>query len=103
MRPLARPFPAVRVLQPRSRTCSPATAIPASARPPTNRTATPTSPNGAPATPPSSFVAAAHEQARFRPVLSVLIQQAIRSAYDRERGGRLERPCLVLLDEAGNI
>ncbi len=50
-------------------------------------------------------VATAHEQARLRPVLSVLIQQAIRAAYDEanRRGGRLERPCLVLLDEAGNI
>lgn len=50
-------------------------------------------------------VAPAHEQARLRPVLTVLVQQAIRSAYDRAtaRGGRLEHPCLVLLDEAGNI
>ena len=50
-------------------------------------------------------VATAHEQARLRPVLSVLIQQAIRSAYDRanQSGGSLEHPCLVLLDEAGNI
>lgn len=50
-------------------------------------------------------IATAHEQARLRPVLSVLIQQAIRAAYDRanERGGSLDQPCLVLLDEAGNI
>lgn len=50
-------------------------------------------------------VATAHEQVRLRPVLSVLIQQAIRAAYDEanQRGGTLERPCLVLLDEAGNI
>lgn len=50
-------------------------------------------------------VATAHEQARLRPVLTVLIQQAIRSAYERAnaRGGTLEHPCLVLLDEAGNI
>lgn len=50
-------------------------------------------------------VATAHEQARLRPVLSVLIQQAIRSAYDEanRHGGTLEHPCLVLLDEAGNI
>ncbi len=50
-------------------------------------------------------IATAHEQARLRPVLSVLIQQAIRAAYDRAnaRGGILEHPCLVLLDEAGNI
>lgn len=50
-------------------------------------------------------VATAHEQARLRPVLSVLIQQAIRTGYDtaNRRGGDLEHPCLVLLDEAGNI
>ena len=49
--------------------------------------------------------ASSHEQARLRPVLTVLIQQAIRSAYDNanKRGGALEHPCLVLLDEAGNI
>ena len=50
-------------------------------------------------------VAPAHEQARLRPVLTVLVQQAIRAAYDRaaSAGGRLPMPCLVLLDEAGNI
>lgn len=50
-------------------------------------------------------VATAHEQARLRPVLVVLIQQAIRNAYDRANanGGRLAAPCLALLDEAGNI
>jgi len=50
-------------------------------------------------------VATAHEQARLRPVLAVLIQQAIRAAYDEANrlGGTLERPALVLLDEAGNI
>lgn len=50
-------------------------------------------------------VATAHEQARLRPVLTVLIQQAIRAAYDEanRRGGTLDAPCLVLLDEAGNI
>jgi type IV secretion system protein VirD4 len=50
-------------------------------------------------------VATAHEQARLRPVLTVLVQQAIRSAYDaaQSHGGALQRPCLVLLDEAGNI
>jgi type IV secretory pathway TraG/TraD family ATPase VirD4 len=38
-------------------------------------------------------------------VLTVLVQQAIRAAYDRanRRGGTLEHPCLALLDEAGNI
>ncbi|MEZ5265239.1 MAG: TraM recognition domain-containing protein [Acidimicrobiales bacterium] len=51
------------------------------------------------------IVAPAHEQARLRPVLNVLVQQAIRNAYDRANanGGTLEQPCLVLLDEAGNI
>ena len=46
-----------------------------------------------------------HEQARLRPVLSVLLQQAIRTAYEtaNTEGGKLKRPCLVLLDEAGNI
>src|SRR5204863_6287548 len=50
-------------------------------------------------------VATAHEQARLRPVLTVLVQQAIRRAYDTaaKRGGHLEQPCLVLLDEAGNV
>ena len=50
-------------------------------------------------------VATAHEQARLRPVLTVLVQQAIRAAYDSAaaNGGSLARPCLALLDEAGNI
>jgi type IV secretion system protein VirD4 len=50
-------------------------------------------------------VAASHEQARLRPVLTVLVQQALRRAYDvaNTRGGTLEHPCLALLDEAGNI
>lgn len=50
-------------------------------------------------------VAPAHEQSRLRPVLTVLVQQAIRAAYDtaNANGGRLSKPCLVLLDEAGNI
>ncbi|NLA36001.1 MAG: type IV secretory system conjugative DNA transfer family protein [Actinobacteria bacterium] len=49
--------------------------------------------------------ATSHEQARLRPVLSVLLQQAIRTAYDaaNRHGGALDHPCLVLLDEAGNI
>ncbi|MDP9388485.1 MAG: type IV secretory system conjugative DNA transfer family protein, partial [Actinomycetota bacterium] len=49
-------------------------------------------------------VATADEQARLRPVLTVLLQQAVRHAYDTasRRGGRLERPCLALIDEAGN-
>ena len=50
-------------------------------------------------------VATAHEQARLRPVLTTLVQQAVRRAYDNAalHGGRLPHPCLVLLDEAGNI
>ncbi|MGZ4690867.1 MAG: type IV secretory system conjugative DNA transfer family protein [Acidimicrobiia bacterium] len=50
-------------------------------------------------------VATAHEQARLRPVLTVLVQQAIRHAYEQANNhqGTLPRPCLVLLDEAGNI
>jgi type IV secretory pathway TraG/TraD family ATPase VirD4 len=50
------------------------------------------------------IVAAAHEQARLRPVLTVLAQQAIRAAYDTANAnhGTLELPCLLLLDEAGN-
>ncbi|MCU0267302.1 MAG: type IV secretory system conjugative DNA transfer family protein [Acidimicrobiales bacterium] len=50
-------------------------------------------------------VAPAHEQARLRPVLTVLVQQAIRAAYEHANANRgtLEHPCLVLLDEAGNI
>lgn len=50
-------------------------------------------------------IATAHEQARLRPVLATLVQQAVRRAYDTAAlaGGRLPHPCLVLLDEAGNI
>lgn len=50
-------------------------------------------------------IAPAHEQARLRPVLTVLIQHAIRTAYEHANttGGTLQHPCLVLLDEAGNI
>lgn len=50
-------------------------------------------------------VANAHEQARLRPVLTVLLQQAIRHAYEtasHQRRGRLDVPCLLLIDEAGN-
>ncbi len=54
---------------------------------------------------PVYIVATAHEQARLRPVLTVLVQQALRVAYDRaaRNGGGLARPALVMLDEAGNI
>ncbi len=49
-------------------------------------------------------VATSHEQARLRPVLTTLVQQAIRTAYDVavDNDGTLLHPCLVLLDEAGN-
>lgn len=35
----------------------------------------------------------------------MLLQEAIRTAYDaaNRHGGALDHPCLVLLDEAGNI
>ncbi|MEN3273438.1 MAG: type secretion system protein VirD4 [Actinomycetota bacterium] len=50
-------------------------------------------------------VASPFEQGRLRPVLTVLMQQALRAAYDEanQNGGRLDVPCLVMLDEAGNI
>ena len=50
-------------------------------------------------------VGPAFEQDRLRPVLTVLMQQALRAAYEvaNGNGGRLPMPCLVMLDEAGNI
>lgn len=50
-------------------------------------------------------VATADEQDRLRPLLAVLVQSAIRRAYEtaNRNGGTLARPCLLLLDEAGNI
>jgi hypothetical protein len=50
-------------------------------------------------------VATADEQDRLRPALTVLIQQSVRRAYEvaNSLGGSLARPCLLLLDEAGNI
>jgi type IV secretory pathway TraG/TraD family ATPase VirD4 len=50
-------------------------------------------------------VAPSFEQSRIRPVLTVLMQQAIRGAYETANaaGGTLRHPCLVLLDEAGNV
>lgn len=49
-------------------------------------------------------VATSHEQARLRPVLTTLVQQGVRAAFDAamRNGGTLSDPCLVLLDEAGN-
>ena len=50
-------------------------------------------------------IAPEHDQSRLRPVLTVLLASAVRAAYDRanRNGGRLRRPCLALLDEAGNV
>jgi type IV secretion system protein VirD4 len=50
-------------------------------------------------------VATADEQSRLRPVFTTLVQQAVRRAYATANGhgGTLAHPCLVLLDEAGNI
>ncbi|HVW30994.1 MAG TPA: type IV secretory system conjugative DNA transfer family protein [Acidimicrobiia bacterium] len=51
------------------------------------------------------IVAPEHDQARLRPVLTVLLASAVRAAYDHanRKGGRLSRPLLALLDEAGNV
>jgi type IV secretion system protein VirD4 len=51
------------------------------------------------------LVAPSHEQARLRPIFTVITQAALRAAYStaNTHGGRLPRNCLVLLDEAGNI
>jgi type IV secretion system protein VirD4 len=51
------------------------------------------------------IVAPHHDQARLRPVLTVLLASAVRAAYDNanRNGGKLLRPCLALLDEAGNV
>ncbi|HUP70353.1 MAG TPA: type IV secretory system conjugative DNA transfer family protein [Acidimicrobiales bacterium] len=51
------------------------------------------------------IVASADEMDRLRPVFTVLMQQVIRGAYERANraGGTLIYPCLLLLDEAGNI
>jgi type IV secretion system protein VirD4 len=51
------------------------------------------------------IVAPHHDQARLRPVLTVLLATAVRAAFDsaNHSGGHLLRPCLALLDEAGNV
>jgi type IV secretion system protein VirD4 len=51
------------------------------------------------------LVAPSHEQARLRPIFTVITQAALRAAYStaNTNGGRLPYNCLVLLDEAGNI
>lgn len=50
-------------------------------------------------------VSAAHDQARLRPVLAVLVADAIRTAFDtaNRSGGTLGQPLLALLDEAGTM
>lgn len=50
-------------------------------------------------------VAPSHDQSRLRPVLAVLVAEAIRRAFDtaNANGGALQNPCLALLDEAANI
>ena len=50
-------------------------------------------------------VAPPHDQDDLRPVLIVLLQSAVRRAYEtaNRHGGCLPNRCLVLLDEAGNI
>jgi len=49
--------------------------------------------------------APAHDQRRLRPVLATMVAQVIETAYGRAtRLGRpIERPLLVLLDEAANV
>jgi len=51
------------------------------------------------------IIAPHHDQARLRPVLTVLLSSAVRAAYDtaNQNGGRLKHPLLALLDEAGNV
>ncbi|HVM06929.1 MAG TPA: type IV secretory system conjugative DNA transfer family protein [Acidimicrobiales bacterium] len=50
-------------------------------------------------------VSAAHDQARLRPVLAVLVADAIRTAFDtaNRSSGTLDQPLLALLDEAGTM
>ncbi len=49
--------------------------------------------------------APAHEQRRLRPLFSGLVTQIVEAAYDRaaRRGGPLDPPLLVILDEAANV
>jgi type IV secretion system protein VirD4 len=51
------------------------------------------------------LLAPSHEQARLRPVFTLAAQSAVRAAYTaaNRNGGTLPKPCLILLDEAGNI
>ena len=49
--------------------------------------------------------APAHDQRRQRPLFTAVVQQVIEEAFElaRRQGGRLERPLLVVLDEAAAI
>jgi type IV secretion system protein VirD4 len=48
--------------------------------------------------------APSHEQARLRPLFTALLQQVIAAAYEHAADGALlERPLLIVLDEAANI
>ena len=52
------------------------------------------------------YVAApSFEQSRLSPIFTIMVQQAIRRAYETANaaGGTLPLPCLVLLEEAGNV
>ncbi|MEW6474306.1 MAG: type IV secretory system conjugative DNA transfer family protein [Actinomycetota bacterium] len=56
--------------------------------------------------PNTIYVAApSFEQDRLRPIFTIMVQQAIRRAYEtaNANGGTLPVPCLVLLEEAGNV
>jgi type IV secretion system protein VirD4 len=55
---------------------------------------------------PTLYVSApGHEQERLRPVFATLLQTIITAAYEaaNERGGCLDPPLLLVLDEAANI
>jgi type IV secretion system protein VirD4 len=49
--------------------------------------------------------APAHDQRRLRPLFATLVTQVIEAAYERagRRGGPLDPPLLVVLDEAANV
>ena len=52
------------------------------------------------------YVAApSFEQSRLSPIFTIMVQQAIRRAYETANaaGGTLPLPCLILLEEAGNV
>ena len=49
--------------------------------------------------------APANDQRRLRPLLATMVGQVVEAAYERatRRGGPIDRPLLVLLDEAANV